>query len=111
MLLEERRAGRELQSPTMTQPEIRTPPVPSGRALPFESARFLGVFEHLYEDNFADEDGYGTHYVVLAYESVVTVPLPLPDAQHARYRRMTDAELLADPAVHPNTKAYIRAAA
>jgi colanic acid biosynthesis protein WcaH len=82
-----------------------------GVALPFDTARFLGVFEHLYPDNFAGEDGYGTHYVVLAYETVVTTPLPLPEAQHARYRWMTDAELLADAEVHPNTRAYVPPAA
>jgi colanic acid biosynthesis protein WcaH len=82
-----------------------------GRVLPFEAARFIGVFEHFYPDNFAGEEGYGTHYVVLAYEAAVAADLPLPDAQHARYRWMNDAELLAEPAVHPNTKAYARPSA
>lgn len=33
-----------------------------------ESAKFLGHFEHFYGTNFFKDRGYGTHYVVLAYE-------------------------------------------
>ena len=32
------------------------------------ATRFLGVFEHFYNSNFANEPGFGTHYVTLAYE-------------------------------------------
>ena len=32
------------------------------------AARSLGHYEHLYDDNFAGEPGFGTHYVVLAWE-------------------------------------------
>ena len=35
-----------------------------------EEARFLGVFEHLYSTNHFDRDGFGTHYVTLAYEQI-----------------------------------------
>ena len=74
-------------------------------------ARFLGVFEHFYADNFAGDAGFGTHYVVLAYALEAIEPLALPDAQHARYRWMGDAALLADPEVHANTRAYARSSA
>ena len=75
-------------------------------ALTIADARFLGVFEHLYDDNFAGEPGFGTHYIVLAYAAAAPATLTLPEAQHSRYRWMTDADLRADPAVHPNTRAY-----
>jgi colanic acid biosynthesis protein WcaH len=75
-------------------------------ALRIEDARFLGVFEHLYGDNFAGEPGFGTHYVVLAYAVQAAADLALPEAQHSRYRWISDAALLADPAVHANTRAY-----
>ena len=40
-------------------------------------SRLLGVFEHLYETNFASVPGIGTHYVVLAYRIAVDVrPTP-----------------------------------
>jgi colanic acid biosynthesis protein WcaH len=78
-----------------------------GIALSPESARFLGVFDHLYPENALGEPGYGTHYVVLAYEVRIAEPLQvLPDEQHTAYRWLTDEEALADPEVHPNTKAY-----
>src|ERR1700731_1256733 len=31
------------------------------------AARFYGVYEHRYADNFAGEPGISTHYIVLAY--------------------------------------------
>src|SRR4051812_34704120 len=37
-----------------------------------EDARFLGIFQHLYPTNFAEEAGFGTHYIVLAYELILT---------------------------------------
>src|SRR5438067_13547855 len=33
-----------------------------------ENARFLGIYEHLYDSNFLGEEGFGTHYVGMAYE-------------------------------------------
>ena len=33
-----------------------------------ENARFLGVYEHIYDSNVFGEEEFGTHYVVLAYE-------------------------------------------
>jgi GDP-mannose mannosyl hydrolase len=70
-------------------------------------ARFVGVFEHLYATNFAGAQGFGTHYVVLAHR----VRLPegarvRPDPQHGELRWWRVPDLLADPAVHPNTRAY-----
>ena len=41
-----------------------------------EEARFLGVYEHFYPTNRLDQGGFGTHYVVLAYE----VASPVQDA-------------------------------
>jgi colanic acid biosynthesis protein WcaH len=78
-----------------------------GSALPFSHASLQGIFEHFYPDNALGEPGYGTHYVVLAYELTVE-SLALPAGQHSAYRWLADAELLADPQVHENTKAYCR---
>ena len=72
-----------------------------------EDATFLGVFEHLYEDGFGGPEA-STHYVVLGH--ALTVPgldlAALPSAQHGAYRLATRDELLADGAVHENTRAY-----
>lgn len=74
-----------------------------------ESATLLGVYEHLYEDNFSGTPDISTHYVVLGYR----LPHPanllsLPDEQHDAYRWMHSGDILADATVHPNTQAYFR---
>ena len=74
-----------------------------------EEARFLGAFEHFYPTNYLGRTGFGTHYVVLAYE--LTSPLDdalLPKDQHGEYAWQTEAELLNSPEVQENTKAYFR---
>ncbi|SMG44242.1 GDP-mannose mannosyl hydrolase [Paraburkholderia susongensis] len=73
------------------------------------AARFEGVFEHHYSDNFAAEPGVSTHYIVLAYALTLTgtAPVGRPE-QHSHYLWLTQAELLAHADVHDNTKAYFR---
>lgn len=78
-----------------------------GYAPPFASARFLGVFEHLYDDNFAGAAGFGTHYIVLAYTFAgAPEALDLPRDQHSAYDWLRDEDVLARPDVHPHCRAY-----
>ena len=79
-----------------------------GSAFSLDEGRFVGVFEHFYPDNALAEPGYGTHYVVLAYQLGSATLQALPEKQHAAYRWLTSAEVLGDPHVHENTKAYCR---
>jgi len=70
-------------------------------------AKFIGVYEHLYDTNVFVEEGYGTHYVVLAYELNLNHRPPIvSDRQHSDFRWMTPAELISSPDVHHNTQAY-----
>lgn len=72
-------------------------------------AAFHGAYEHLYDDNFAGAANVTTHYVVLGYRlQPFEKILDLPVAQHAEYRWVSIADLLADSDVHENTKAYFR---
>jgi colanic acid biosynthesis protein WcaH len=73
------------------------------------AARFEGVFEHHYSDNFAGEPDVSTHYIVLAYSLTLTdnSPLGRPE-QHSEYVWLAPSELLARADVHDNTKAYFR---
>lgn len=80
-----------------------------GRATELREARFVGVFEHLYEDNGLDVEGVTTHYVVLAYELRLSEALRLPDAQHSDYRWLDVDAMLGDATVHANTRAYFEA--
>ena len=72
-----------------------------------EAARFLGVYEHFYPTNHLERPGFGTHYVVLAYEFVSPIQdALLPQDQHGEYAWKTESELLSCPEVHEHTKAY-----
>jgi colanic acid biosynthesis protein WcaH len=72
-------------------------------------ARLRGAYEHFYANNRFGEAGYGTHYVVLAYELKLDDIRPLKaDAQHREFRWWAEPELLASDQVHENAKAYFR---
>ncbi len=72
-------------------------------------AKFLGVFEHFYSTNFAEEPGFGTHYVVLAYEIAAKgIPERFPADQHGAFRWFDVETLLRTETVHPYTKAYFQ---
>ena len=79
-----------------------------GVELTLEEARPLGVFEHFYDDNFAGEPHFGTHYVVLAYGVSIDVErLALPEReQHGGYLWLSDEEIRGRGNVHPNSQAY-----
>lgn len=80
-----------------------------GLGLQLKDAEFLGVYEHLYDDNFLGEEGIGTHYVVLAYacriDSVTRIRL---DDQHSEIEWWDVGKLLQCALVHVNAKAYFR---
>jgi len=78
-----------------------------GMQLDRRQADFYGIFEHFYPDYFAG-DGIGTHYIVLAHELRLDKLDPLPADQHSTYRWLFPDELLIDPLVHENVKAYFR---
>ena len=81
-----------------------------GLARELAQARFAGVYEHLYDDNFADEPGVSTHYVALAWELPIGErPERLPTGQHREYRWVPIGVLAADPTIHPNSRAYAAA--
>lgn len=78
-----------------------------GISLSQQGIKFLGVFEHLYEENFAGEPGISTHYVVLGCEVLKPISLDqLPVSQHEEWRFWTVDELMESTEVHPYTKAY-----
>ncbi len=73
-------------------------------------AHYLGVFEHFYPTNVFGLSGFGTHYVVNAYEIRLAADVAVrTEAQHSEYVWMPAAEVLSHPEVHTNTKAYLKA--
>lgn len=78
-----------------------------GRAFVLGDARFVGVFEHFYPTNFGEKAGFGTHYVVLAYElAAKELPAKLPPDQHGEFRWFTVDAIRSTELVHKHTKAY-----
>lgn len=69
----------------------------------------LGVFDHIYPDNFLGAPDVNTHYVVLGLAAAWPVGATITaDDQHGELRWWTVEELLASKVVHENTKAYFR---
>ena len=80
-----------------------------GVEVPIERARLVGAYDHIYPTNRFQHSGFGTHYVTLAHELRMELdPARLPTDQHAEYRWLTPAEILASAEVHENTKVYFR---
>jgi len=72
-------------------------------------SRLLGVFDHLYDTNFAGVPDVATHYVVLAHRIDVDVRPTPPDLQHSKYAWLSAADAGTDAfrsSLHPNTAAY-----
>ena len=66
-----------------------------GFLMEFKQARFIGVFEHIYKENVFEKQGFGTHYIVLAYELILSdAPASFPTQQHEDYVWKTERELL-----------------
>ena len=66
--------------------------------------KFIGVFEHLYDDGIFDH--VSTHYLNLGYEVDVSDLEGLPKAQHSDYRWFGLEELMQSEEVHDYVKDY-----
>jgi GDP-mannose mannosyl hydrolase len=71
-----------------------------------DEARFLGVYEHIYEENFAERPGWGTHYLVLGFEVKLELLPNGTQDQHDSFRWFALEDVLHSPDVHGFTKAY-----
>jgi colanic acid biosynthesis protein WcaH len=99
--------GRILKDERVAQAFERISRDELGIRVPYEDAEFVGVFEHLYPDNFTEEQDFTTHYVVLAHQIKIDEnSLNLPETQHSQYKWFDPETLYKDQKVHPYTKAY-----
>ena len=77
-------------------------------ALDKQKAKFLGTYQHFYNDNATEAD-FSTHYIVLAYEIIFNGCISdLPIAQHNEYQWFSQIELLKNNEVHKHTKWYFQ---
>jgi len=78
-----------------------------GTEIALTNAALVGVFEHIYEDNYLGIHGINTHYVVLAYKVKIKDDFQFkPDNQHSEMKWWFKEQLMNEPKVHQNTKAY-----
>jgi colanic acid biosynthesis protein WcaH len=72
-----------------------------------KEANLLGIFDHIYDDNFAGAPGINTHYVVITYRGRLAKNVVIrPDQQHSDLRWWSPDDLVASPEVHRNSKLY-----
>lgn len=79
----------------------------TGLNIPFDKTNLLGVYDHIYNDNFAEEEGVNTHYVVIGLK--ITIPENATianDNQHSAFKWISISELIGSEQVHQNTKNY-----
>jgi colanic acid biosynthesis protein WcaH len=99
--------GRILKNETISSAFGRITESELGYCEDISNSHFVGVFEHIYATNFSEQQGVGTHYVVLAYELPLRMSSSsLPPTQHDRYEWMSPEALLQKPEVHPLVKNY-----
>ena len=73
----------------------------------YRDAELIGVFDHIYDTNFTQQPGFGTHYVVLAHRIKIDDNVDIiADDQHSELLWLDKNEILNNEKVHPNTKAY-----
>ena len=95
--------GRVLKNETIEHAIERIAKIELGIILDC-NPKFIGVFEHLYDDSIFDT--VSTHYVNLAYEIEISVLKDLPKDQHNKYSWFDLEELIQSDEVHSYVKDY-----
>ena len=77
------------------------------------SLKLLGIYEHFYDDNFLDNNDFGTHYVVLAYllkyESLEYLNEEIISNQHSEYIWLDiDKFNISSEEIHKYTLDYLK---
>ena len=69
------------------------------------NGKSLGVYRHLYKDNF-DNNDFETEYIVFPYLFTVNDIEIKTDNQHSIVKWYSEKEILNDPFIHINVKKY-----
>ncbi|MDC7689654.1 GDP-mannose mannosyl hydrolase [Vogesella indigofera] len=102
--------GRVLKNETLDAAFERLTQAELGITRPRQDALFYGVWEHFYGSNAGRVAGFGTHYVVLAYQLTLDAAmLCLPQAeQHQQYRWALPEVIAAQSGIHHHSRAYFK---
>lgn len=73
----------------------------------FKTIQPIGLYEHIYKDNFFLDDSFNTHYIVYAFKLELHNPKPLvKDEQNESMFFMPMNEFLGSEKVHEFSKNY-----
>jgi colanic acid biosynthesis protein WcaH len=101
--------GRVMKGETLASAFARVVKQETGLDLALDRVVLQGVYDHIYEDSAFEDSAVSTQYVAIACRGFVDSDAPIAcDGQHESLEFVPIAGLLADPRVHPNTKAYFR---
>ncbi|MDX3959089.1 GDP-mannose mannosyl hydrolase [Aliarcobacter skirrowii] len=99
--------GRIYKNETINEAKKRVLKDEIGLNIEDFNPKFIGVFEHFYNDSFVDEN-ISTHYVNLAYEIKVSHIQELPKVQHNIYVWLSKDEIMNSNEVHNYVKDYFK---
>lgn len=99
--------GRITKAEAFTSAFLRITRTELGRPFGLSEAAFVGLYEHLYEENYWGDPAFGTHYIVNAFHIRLNdAQLSFPKEQHQEYRWMNKKDIITAEDVHQNTKNY-----
>ena len=99
--------GRIMKNEHLNDAFLRITKIELGKSIPLKKRNFLGVFQHFYPDNFANQENISTQYIVLGVEILIEEKIvDKPFLQHSKWHWWTIKDLLIAENVHPYTKAY-----
>lgn len=99
--------GRILKNETIKEAYTRILFSETGLKIPFSKAQLLGVYDHIYDDNFLGAENVNTHYVVMGFSLSLDENISIvTDDQHSRTLWWEMEDLKTSEQVHINTKRY-----
>jgi len=70
-------------------------------------AKFLGVFEHFYDDCVFNNE-VSTHYIVLAYVISIAHSIKIPFGQHENFEWLSKKSVQKEQKIHDFSKEYFK---
>jgi len=99
--------SRTFRNETLDEAIKRISKIEIGIDINKDELKPIGLYDHIYQDNFFNETGFGTHYIVLACRVSKRInEFNLPVDHHEKYKFFNIQKLLNSNDVHKFTKNY-----
>lgn len=100
--------GRIHKNETLTEAFARITQAELGCAIDASEFKFRGLYDHIYPENFFEDNSFNTHYVIIAltYQDDDGKLVVNGNDQNRSFQFMAIDTLLATDNVHPYTKNY-----